>query len=123
MRLPDSRNVQKNKAGTTKQEAIRELNDEFRRTFIGGRVRVTVGVLALGAEAVQAIAFQVRGYSDFGSDNDPHGEHDFGSFEHTGTRIFFKIDYYDQSLEYGSPDPSDAALTARVLTIMLASEY
>jgi len=35
----------------------------------------------------------------------------------------FKIDYYDRSLHAHSPDASDADVTSRVLTIMLASEY
>jgi hypothetical protein len=56
-------------------------------------------------------------------DNDPFEEHDFGSFEHDGERIFWKIDYYDRSLTKGSGAPSDPAQTRRVLTIMLASEY
>ena len=47
----------------------------------------------------------------------PNEEHDFGSFEADGHKIFFKIDYYD------SPDPSDPAVTNRVITIMLAEEY
>ena len=56
-------------------------------------------------------------------DNDPHGEHDFGAFEHNSERIFWKIDYYDRTLSRGSDDPSDPVHTVRVLTIMLASEY
>jgi hypothetical protein len=35
----------------------------------------------------------------------------------------FKIEYYDENMEYGSPDPADAKLRRRVLTIMLAGEY
>jgi hypothetical protein len=59
----------------------------------------------------------IRNYDDFCHANDPYEEHDFGSFEADGHKIFFKIDYYD------SPDPSDPAVTNRVITIMLAEEY
>jgi hypothetical protein len=55
--------------------------------------------------------------------NDPHEEHDFGAFDADGQRVFFKIDYYDESLSYHSPDPTDPAVTKRVITIMLAEEY
>jgi hypothetical protein len=71
------------------------------------------------AEAV----VQVAAFSDFTSDNDPHGEHDFGSFTLVGRKFFWKIDYYDERCEFGSEDPSDPEKTIRVLTIMLAEEY
>jgi hypothetical protein len=60
---------------------------------------------------------------DFCHANDPHEEHDFGSFEAEGHTIFFKIDYLDRSLNYHSPDPADPAVTVRVITVMLADEY
>jgi hypothetical protein len=37
--------------------------------------------------------------------------------------LFWKIDYYDQSMQGLSPNPAKPELTVRVLTIMLASEY
>ena len=37
--------------------------------------------------------------------------------------VFWKIDAYDRTLEFGSDDPADPSVTRRVLTIMLASEY
>ena len=45
------------------------------------------------------------------------------AFDTDGERIFFKIDYYDSTLTVHSPDPSDPAVTKRVITIMLAAEY
>jgi hypothetical protein len=44
-------------------------------------------------------------------------------FEVKGRRYFFKVDYYDKSLEFGSEDPADPAQTTRVLTIGEASDY
>jgi hypothetical protein len=102
---------------------IRELNDTFRTSLEGGKCLFTAGVSDLGvAFATAALAF-VRSFSTFTPDNDPYGEHDFGSFEIGEQRLFWKIDYYDLTLCYGSNDPADVAQTRRVLTIMLAEEY
>jgi Protein of unknown function (DUF3768) len=102
---------------------IRALNDELRRKLPEGRAVMTTGVAALGAEAVARIVKTIAVYDDFCHANDPHEEHDFGSFEAGGAVIFFKIDYYDDDLTYHSPDPSDPSVTERVITIMLAEEY
>jgi hypothetical protein len=105
---------------------IRQLNDELRRalvTSIGGRVVVTDGVAALPEDELVQLLERVRSFKDFNGDNDPHGEHDFGSFEVAGEKFFWKIDYYDLDRRYGSEDPSDPEKTTRVLTIMLAEEY
>ncbi|MEQ1514918.1 MAG: DUF3768 domain-containing protein [Usitatibacteraceae bacterium] len=73
--------------------------------------------------AVQAeLLRKVRGHV-LSDGDDAHGERDFGVFEHQGERLFWKIDYYDPSLSFGSEDPTDLAKTHRVLTILLASEY
>jgi len=102
---------------------IRELNDAFRRTLRGGRAMMTSGVDEL-PDCVKAEAFiQVAHFSDFTQDNDPHGEHDFGSFTLVGRQFFWKIDYYDSRCEFGSEDPADPDKTTRVLTVMLAEEY
>ena len=66
---------------------------------------------------------KMRTFNEFTSDNDPYGEHDFGSFEVVGEKFMFKIDYFDKELIHHSPDPSDPAVTERVITIMLAVEY
>ena len=108
---------------TTKTKAIRALNDELRQNLTIGTAFITVGVAALGAEAVARIVKTIAVYDDFCHANDPYEEHDFGVFEVDGNTIFFKIDYFDHDLTYHSPDPSDPAVTRRVITIMLADEY
>ena len=104
-------------------DRIRDLNDELRQTLTGGTAVMTPGIAALGREAVERIVKTIAVFDDFCHANDPHQEHDFGSFEAEGQLIFFKIDYYDKDLTYHSPDPADAAVTRRVITIMLAEEY
>jgi len=108
---------------TTKTEQIRALNDRLRQKLSEGTAVMTCGIAALGAEAVARIIKTIAVYDDFCHANDPHQEHDFGSFEADGHVIFFKIDYYDKSMTYHSPDPSDPSVTERVITIMLVDEY
>jgi hypothetical protein len=107
----------------TDTDRIRALNDELRKTLIGGKAFMTPGIAALGPEAVQRLVQAIATFDDFCIANDPHGEHDFGLFEFEGASIIFKIDYYDANFEFSSPDPSDPAVTERVITLMLAEEY
>lgn len=107
----------------SKVARIRELNDAFRKTFVGGRVMLTAGVNALCENDKAAVLTKVRTFDAFDSDNDPYGEHDFVSVEHNGERYFAKIDYYEPDLRYGSDDPADLSKTVRVMTIMCADEY
>ena len=104
-------------------EKIRALNDAFRTTMTGGRVMMTAGVDALPSDVKAMVIRRVATFSDFNADNDPHNEHDFGSFTLAGRKFFFKLDYYDLAMEFGSEDPADPSKTTRVLTIMLAEEY
>jgi hypothetical protein len=80
---------------TTNTDRIRALNDELRQFLLGGMAVITPGIAALGTEAVDRIV----------------------------KTIMFKIDYFDRTLTHHSPDPSDASVTERVITIMLAEEY
>ncbi|WP_118856113.1 DUF3768 domain-containing protein [Sphingomonas mesophila] len=108
---------------TCVQPSISELNDRLRRDWVGGRVAMSAGVEQLGLDAVIEIFEAVNEFEAFTPDNDPYGEHDFGVIKVGSERIIWKIDYYDTALESGSPDPSNPAVTTRVLTVMLASEY
>jgi len=107
----------------TPQLRIQSLNDMLRTTFIGGRVVTTEGLRAQGEEFVEQAFSAVRNFTEFSEENDPHGEHDFGAFDIGETTVFWKIDYYDRDMEGGSDNPADPAVTCRVLTIFLASEY
>jgi hypothetical protein len=107
----------------TKAARIRALNDELRQNFAQAMAVMTPGIAALGAEAVARIVKTIAVFDDFCHANDPHEEHDFGAFDADGHMIMFKIDYFDESLTYHSPDPADPSVTKRVITIMLAEEY
>ena len=104
-------------------DTIRDLNDWFRCTLDGGAVLLTAGIVALSNQTQARIIEAVRTFDDFTPENDPHGEHDFGSLEVDGEQIFFKLEYYDLTRAMHSEDPADPSVTERVLTIMLASEY
>jgi hypothetical protein len=108
---------------SSQTEQIRTLNDQLRQKLTTGLAVITTGVAALGPQAVDRIVQTISVYDDFCHANDPHQEHDFGAFDAEGEAIFFKIDYYDNSLSCHSPDPTDPTVTKRVITIMLASEY
>ena len=98
------------------------LNDRFRQTFVGGRVMMTSGVAAMADDDRRTLLDRVRRFDEFTSENDPYGEHDFGSIDLGGCRYFWKIEYYDPALTSGSSDASDEAATERVLTLMRADE-
>src|SRR5690349_11624342 len=109
---------------STDTDRIRLLNDGLRQHLLcGGAAVMTPGIAALGSEAVQRLMQTIAVFDDFCTVNDPHGEHDFGAFEFEGAQVFFKIDYYDKNLNFHSPDPANAAVTERVITVMLAEEY
>lgn len=102
---------------------IRALNDKLRSTLCGGRILLTPGVTAGGTSFSTLALLEVQRFDAFTADNDPYAEHDFRSIELLGKTIFWKIDYYDETLLAGAEDPADANRCTRVLTVMLAEEY
>ena len=97
---------------------IADMNDRFRGAAIN--VMITRGVRDTLPDLVGLLK-AVEEYDAFTEDNDPHGEHDFGSLKWYWEKVFWKIDYYDQELKYGEDPLSENC--RRVLTVMLASEY
>jgi len=107
----------------------RELNDAFRKGKRPelGRIEMTDGVREIAAQwslGAHGVYEAVRTFASLSLRwNDPLHEHDFGGFQHCGAKLFWRIDYFDKSWGYASPDPSNPDVTTRVLTIMLAREY
>ena len=108
---------------STQIKQIRDLNDRFRKFQIGGTAIATPSIMDMGAHALHQIMQEVADFDAFTEDNDPYGEHDFGSFEFCGETVFWKFDYYDLDYSMRSLDPSDLTITARMLTVMLGDEY
>ena len=104
-------------------EVIAGLNDQLRKTGVGGTIMITQSVRRLAGFDAEALAAALANYSGFDADNDPHGERDFGDITLFGVNLLFKIDYYDKDLQFASDDPADASITNRVLTVMLASDW
>jgi len=109
---------------------IAELNDRSRRNLLSvngsilGVLVLTPGVGSLELSVRHRLFSLISQVKEFHLDNDPYGEHDFGKATmEDGVDFFWKFDYYDIDLEYGSPDPANPEVTTRVLAIMLTSEY
>jgi hypothetical protein len=121
----------------TRAERIARLNDLACRAMgIACVVVATEGVRALPEADQSRLRELIETFIAFTPDNDPYGERDFGAIYQgvdgvwsasrpadVTVTVFWKIDAYDRELRFGSEDPADPAMTRRVLTIMLASEY
>ena len=107
---------------------LRQLNDAFRSdpalisTRALDQLLITHGVLSRGNAFVERAIQAIRTFSDFSKENDPWGEHDFGTFELDGECLSWKIDYYGLDLKTRSPEPRNPLLTRRVLTIYCDGE-
>jgi len=100
-----------------KPNPIAALNDTFRQQF--NDWYMTTGVQAL--QDVPGLLKAVQQFNEFTPNNDPYGEHDFGSIVWQNEKTYWKIDYYDQQLQYWCDPLSEEC--RRVLTVLLASEY
>lgn len=116
-------------APSARAEQIAKLNDRARSGFDpSARIMFTRGCLDAFCSGdtpsgLVAQAELIKTMRRHRFEEDTYGERDFGAFTFRGEKVFFKVDHYDLNLEYGSEDPANASITARVVTIMLASEY
>jgi hypothetical protein len=119
---------------------IARLNDLARQAMgVACTAVATVGFRSLPASNQSRVRELIETYDAFDEDNDPHDERDFGTIyqlfdgrwtterprlrEDERERVFWKLDYYDRDLRFGSEDAANPAITRRVLTIMLSDEY
>ncbi len=119
---------------------IARLNDLARQAMgVACTVVATVGFRSLSDADQSRVRELIETFDAFTEDNDPHGERDFGCVYQLGNgrwtterprvrederaRVFWKLDYYDRELQFASEDAANAAVTRRVLIIMLADEY
>lgn len=116
-------------ATTCQNETIARLNDRLRHGLDRtGKVVITRNCLGSFADLdhpAEVIVAQTRLMRAFRtcefSDDSP--EHDMAWITVGDIRVMMKIDYYDTAMEWGSLDPADAAVTCRVMTIMLPEDY
>ena len=127
---------------TAREQAagIARLNDLARRAMgVACTAVATVGFRSLPEADQSRVRELIETYDAFDNDSDPHGERDFGCVyqlacgrwtterpklrDDERERVFWKLDYYDRDLQFGSEDAANPAVTRRVLTIMLADEY
>jgi hypothetical protein len=104
---------------------IAELNDQLRTTLDRrfGAIMLSHAVASTHLAAQMSIREAVKAFNAFNQDNDPRGEHDFGTFEVYGEKYCWKIDYCDPDLNFCSEDPDDPNVRTRLLTFMFADEY
>ena len=94
-----------------------------RNPAVLGRIRASLGVSDFGPDFVLAVLRGVRDFHEFTPENDPWMNRDFGDVTVGQTKVFWKIDLYDENYRYGTDDPENLAVTRRELNLFLAEEY
>ncbi|MDE2563013.1 MAG: DUF3768 domain-containing protein [Sphingomonadales bacterium] len=109
-------------------ETIARLNDRARQGLDPrARIVVTRNCLAafcdldtVGVVLVQAELLAAFRRCAFAADSP---ERDFAAITFRDRKVWMKIDYFDETLEFGSDDSADASVTTRVITILLPEDY
>jgi Protein of unknown function (DUF3768) len=107
-----------------KPDRFYPLDVKWRPKLLVARAILSPEIATLRPEAAVAIVNTIAVFDDFSRANGRFKPHDFGAFDlDDGRTIFFEIEYVDKSLTGPSPNPSDPAVTERVITIMLPAEW
>ena len=101
-----------------RRATIIALNDQLRTTFKGGRVQMTRDFFELDARLRGRALWVMSRYNRFDDDS----EHDFGVFIFAGYSFEWDIEYRGKDGIGISVDPSDPAVTFRVLTLYAAAD-
>ena len=108
----------------SQRDRIARLNDMARKAMgVACTAVATVGFRSLSASDQSRVRELIETYVAFDEDNDPHGERDFGCVYQLGDgqwtterprmcddereRVFWKFDYYDRELRFGSEDAAN----------------
>ena len=79
----------------TQSQKIAQINDSFRENLpmfmMIGQAVITRGVANLPEADRMEILSMVQAFDNFTEDNDPYGEHDFGSFKQKGSDHLLEV--------------------------------
>jgi signal recognition particle subunit SEC65 len=111
----------------SEREIIARLNDRCRHGLDRtGRIVITRTCLGTFADNRMAeiitqaqILAEVR---KFTYPDDDRTERDHGQIRYRDQPVYFQIHAFDADLKWGSPDPTDASVTRRVMTIMVRED-
>jgi hypothetical protein len=86
-------------------ERIRQLDDAFRTKTTGGKVFLTAGVDALPSDVRAMVIRRVAVFTDFTADKTLMESTISAISRLAGRKVFWKIDYYNPEMQFGSEDP------------------
>jgi hypothetical protein len=98
--------------------AVRQFNDQCRKTFSACTILVAPIVEGLPDDEKATLIEAVRTFEQFNDEDDPHHEHQFDRIELFGKSWCWLFLYYDDMLRLCSKCPPAAKKTDRILLIM-----
>ena len=100
-------------------QKIRILNDGLRKEPDEKNVFISLEVARLGEIKLKELFAKLKSYTNFSKELDPDRDHSSGVINLDKHKIDWNISYWDLDEEDDSPDPSDPAVTTRVLNLFI----